>query len=683
MEKGRSPRWKVGLICTTLALGTGLVFGRMVWDRHAFVLFDDPGYITLNPQVRDGLSWSLVAWAFNPANQVVGNYHPLTVLSHALDCQLFGIERPWAHHLVNLLIHLASTLLLFAVLRRMTGDDWPSALVAALFAWHPLHVESVAWASERKDVLSAFFWFLAMWFYVDYVRGSKAAYVGVFGALLLGLLAKPMVVTLPLALLLLDYWPLQRLTGADWGTDRFWTTARRLVLEKLPLFALVVVFIPLTLRAQAASGAVTTVESVPMAARVVNALYSYNVYLAKTVWPAGLAVPYPLYARQFTSGALLFGGMGFLMVTYLALSWGRSFPYVTVGWLWYVGTLVPVIGLVQVGYQSHADRYTYIPLIGVFMAIAWGLRDLVRSAPQWRGVVAAGVVGALVVLAVVAYRQVGYWRDTVALFSRAAATHPDDFNSHYALATGFVQRGDYDAALLAVNRSLELNPDRGTSWHCKGYILLQQGKVDEAIAAMDRANEVGPPEAKNLADLGWICLQAGRAGQASTAFRAALEIEPHDFRSLLGLAAIAKDEGRGNEALGLFKAAKEAFPNDAGVSIMISRLLATSPQGSSEVDRNEAVRLSEWVCHNMQTVRPYWLDTLAAAYAAQGRFDEAISTGERAHALALSEKDEVTARLVEQHLGSFRAHEALREELREIPTEKILQFDALISRLRL
>lgn len=408
--------------------------------RNGFVNLDDGLYVTGNPQVQKGITRAGVAWALT-AN-VANNWHPLTLLSHMLDCQLFGLD-PAGHHAMSLLLHLADVLLLFAVLARMTGALWRSAAVAALFAVHPLHVESVAWAAERKDVLSALFWILAMGAWTSYARRpSLGRYLLVVLLMALGLAAKPMVVTLPFALLLLDVWPLERL-GLGW---------KRLMAEKLPLLALSVAASLATLRYQRTS--LAPLELVPWSLRLANAAVSYAAYLGKLLLPRNLAVFYPIPlaipAWQAAGSAALLAAL-----TALAVWKVRQAPWLLVGWLWFLGTLVPVIGLVQVGRQAMADRYTYLPSIGLFLAIVWGISELLR---ERRAVLAAASAVAIALLAAGTWMQVGYWKDSLVLYRHALAVTRDNYVAHVGLAKALAAEKDWAGAAEQYRAALALRP---------------------------------------------------------------------------------------------------------------------------------------------------------------------------------------------------------------------------------
>src|SRR5215210_126756 len=434
------------LLAAALALLTLAAF----WPTlgNGFVNLDDTLYVTANPMVRNGFSREGLAWVWT-AN-VANNWHPLTVLSQMLDCQLFGVN-PAGHHFTSLLFHLADVLLLFEVLRRMTGAAGRSTAVAGLFAVHPLHVESVAWVAERKDVLSALFWILAMGAYGRYARRPSAGrYLLVALAMALGLMAKPMVVTLPFVLLLLDVWPLERLRpGPGWRRRLAWLTA-----EKLPLLGLSAAASLVTLRYQTTS--LVSLEALPWRLRVANAAVSYAAYLGKTLLPRNLSVFYPIPVEipfwKAAGAALLIAGLTALVVW----KW-RKEPWLTVGWLWFLGTLVPVIGLVQVGRQAMADRYTYIPSIGLFLAICWGLPALAASR-RWRAALAVSAVLALMTLTAATRAQVRHWADSVTLYRHALAVTRGNYVANIGLARALASRRDWSGAAEQYRAALALRP---------------------------------------------------------------------------------------------------------------------------------------------------------------------------------------------------------------------------------
>jgi len=543
--------WRDVAIGLVLAAATFAVYAPTL--GHPFVRYDDGGYIFENPHVLGGLTLDGLAWAFTSLSTT--NWHPLTWLSHMADVQLFGL---WAggHHLVSVLLHIASTLLLYGVLRRMTaamparhslgGGVWPSALVAALFALHPLHVESVAWASERKDVLSTFFAMLTLWAYAWYaVRPGPprrvfdvARYALVFGLFALGLMAKPMLVTLPLVLLLLDFWPLGRSQRMGWG---------RLVLEKLPLLALSAASGVLTLIAQQAGGAVATLECVPFALRLQNAFISILAYIGKMFWPADLAFFYP-FRHEIPLWQLVYGGTAVVLLTAFALSQARRRPYLAVGWFWYVITLMPVIGIVQVGGQALADRFTYVPLIGIFMAVAWAAAEWVGPS-RARGVGAAAAA-ALVILGclVTAAAQVRTWADSRTLFMHAIAVTSNNYVAHSGLGNLLLAEGEPDEAayhLYQAVRGYWIDP---VLHNDLGVALARCGHIAPAEAAFRDALSLKPDYADAHENLGWLMAQEGRLDEAATHLREALRLAPDNRQACEYLVDVLTRQGKLEEA---------------------------------------------------------------------------------------------------------------------------------------
>jgi hypothetical protein len=445
-------------------------------DRCGFISYDDPVYVYENPHVQTGLSWANFRWAWTTTD--TANWHPLTWLSLQLDAQLFG-RKPLGFHVTNLLLHLANTLLLFILLRWMTGAAWRSAVVAGLFAVHPLHVESVAWAAERKDVLSTFFGLLALLAYVRYARAPGViAYVLVTLGLALSLLAKPMLVTLPALLLLLDFWPLGRWQISG-DPARPSVSVMRVVLEKVPLLALAAASCAVTVWAQSEGMAVRPLALIPLAQRLGNAVVSYSAYLVQTFVPLHLAPFYPhpgakLGAAEIAQAAVLLTG-----VTLLVLLRGRRFPYLPVGWLWYLGTLVPVIGLVQVGDQARADRYTYVPLIGIFVMLTWGVADLARHW-HWERPAAVVAVAVLVVLASLSSIQVGYWQNDLLLWQHTVNVAPPSALAHNLLGLALRDRGDLEGARLQFEEAVDLDKENPGYLENLGICLYAQGKFKHA-----------------------------------------------------------------------------------------------------------------------------------------------------------------------------------------------------------
>ncbi len=505
----------LGLVSAVL-----VIYGQTGGDD--FISYDDPGYVTNNLSIRNGVTWESLRWAFT--STYFYNWHPLTWVSYMADYQLFGLN-PRGYHLTNVALHAANTVLVFWVLRTMTGAVWPSAFVAALFGAHPLHVESVAWVSERKDVLSTLCWLLTMGAYARFVeRRSPMWYLASVGLFAMGLMAKPMLVTLPFALLLLDWWPLRRVELRFDGATL--NRVGPLLAEKIPFVLLSAVSSAITVYAQSAGGAVASLERFPLSARAMNAAVAYAAYLQKTVWPVGLSVRYPHPGVTLPLWKVLTAVFILLAVTAAAIRWARSRPYVLVGWLWYLGTLVPVIGLVQVGDQAMADRYTYVPLVGVFIAVAWGARDL---AARWRSArVAVPWLAAvvLVVLTVAAWNQARYWRDNIALYEHAMAVVKGDPLLHYNLANELRERGRLAEAAQHYEEALRFDPNYAAAHTNLGPILAQQGRLDDAIAHYVAALRIKPDLAEAHNNLGMLLAERGNIEEAIPHFQEAVRIKP-------------------------------------------------------------------------------------------------------------------------------------------------------------
>jgi tetratricopeptide (TPR) repeat protein len=595
-----------------------------------FIRLDDGAYVVRNPQVRAGLTWANAAWAFRTGIQ--GNWHPLTWLSHMLDVELFGL---WAggHHLVNLLFHVLNSLLLFLWLRRATGALWRSAVVGALFALHPLHVESVAWVSERKDVLSTFFFLLMLWAYLRYagVPSNRRVAAALEPALpttpaspaparvlspgtphpaawysltlllfVLGLLSKPMLVTAPFVLLLLDWWPLERAFGL-----------RRLLWEKVPMFCLSLASSVVTYRVQ--SQAHTTWLHLPAGVRLANAVASYVKYLAKTFWPTHLAVFYPhpdlAYPKshQWPGWQIGLAAALLLALSVCALARARRAPWLAVGWFWYLGTLVPVIGLVQVGLQGMADRYTYIPLIGVFLAAVWGVAELAGrlgpaspaagGQPRLAGRRVAAALAALALLACAGLtrKQAGYWRTNLGLFEHALAVAPCNALAEFHIGSELGAQGQFNRAKAHFEAAVEADPTFAQPYFSLGLILDAQGKPEQAVTNFLQVIKLWPDWPSGYNQLAW--------------------------------------------------------------------LRATHPRADMR-GGGEAVRLAERACELAGDKAAHFFPTLAAAYAEAGRFAEATRTAERAHALALAAGDKETAQAAEAQLAFYRQQRPFRDPQR-------------------
>lgn len=510
-------------ICLILMALTLVAFGK-VWGL-GFVNMDDPPYVAANPNVLAGLGWRGLAWAFTTTIQ--SNWHPLTWLSLMLDATVSGAS-PEVYHATNLLLHVANTLILFLVLDRITGCRFRCAFVAALFAVHPLHVESVAWIAERKDVLSTLFWLLTLAAYVRYVaRRSRATYAVVVALFALGLLAKPMLVTVPFVLLLLDYWPLERRRSVG---------LRTLLLEKIPLFALAGASAMITLVVQ--RPAMERMEGVALGERVANALVSSVTYIGKMFWPSGLAIfyPYPqgLTWQPFAAAVVL------IVITVATIRAGRSRPWLPVGWFWYAVTLVPVSGIVQVGLQARADRYTYVPLIGLFIIVAWGAPEILRRLAPGAG------VAVLLALGVTTWIQVGYWRDGVSLFSHAIEVTTDNVLAQFNLSDAYSARGDREREMFHLREAVRIDPRFPDSHFNLTSALIRERKLDEAAVLCRQAQEFWPTEERTLVNLGIVELLRGNFDEAETRLSEALRLYPGSAvaRHNLVVARAGKARGR-------------------------------------------------------------------------------------------------------------------------------------------
>ena len=603
---------------------------------HGFITFDDDDYITHNPVVQRGLTMDGLYWAF--ASPHVYNWHPLTWLSHMVDVQLFGLSAG-RHHLMSLFFHIANTLLLFLILEGMTGARWRSAAVAALFALHPLHVESVAWAAERKDVLSTLFWMLTLWFYLRYVKKPGVRrYWPVCLCYAVGLLAKQMAVTLPFVLLLMDYWPLGRFSpaqpaaippcpqpaeppsggsprkgrprtapagrqiipcsdgatprrGEPFGAGIDFSRISPLIREKLPLFALAAGASVLIYLVQAQTGIVKSAIEFPFAARLGNALVSYVVYLAKTLFPLHLAVFYPhpgamLALWQAVGSALLIAA-----ITTLVLYTRK--PYLIVGWLWYLGTLIPVIGLIQVGIQGMADRYTYVPLIGVFVMIAWGIPEIVAGWRSKKAVLTGTAVAGLAALTVLTWFQVGTWRNNVTLYSHAAKVTSGNDWAEYNLGLSLLKDEERDEeALLHFQEATRLRPGYADAFLNIGAIQAKQGRIDEASANFARVLELVPNHPEALRNLSQALIRQNRFDEAALRLQALRRIKPDDPEASFLTGLLHAKQGNMGEAESAYQEALRLKPEYAEAHNNLGIVLAREGHVDAAIGHfREALRI--------------------------------------------------------------------------------------------
>jgi lipoprotein NlpI len=550
MARWHFPVW---LIAALLALTTIALYWPAT--RCDFVNFDDSIYVTENPHVQGGLTLENVKWAF--FNPVADNWHPLTMLSHMLDCQLFGLK-PWGHHLTSVLLHAANTALVFLLLRNLTGAIWRSVLVAALFGLHPLHVESVAWVSERKDVLSTFFGLLALIFYAGYARrvtsgrsqvtrtnptsspGTRhpSLFYGLaLGCFALGLMSKPMLVTWPFLMLLLDWWPLRRVSGVRCQVTSIpireshttlnpqLSTLNQLVVEKIPFFVLAAATSIVTFVVQKQADVSTPVENLPLGVRSGNALISYCRYLGKLFWPVDLAFFYP-HPGKWPLGQVVLAGVLLLGLTVLFIVQWRRHPFLLMGWLWYCGTLVPVIGLVQVGNQAMADRYTYVPSLGVLILTIWGIYEL-TSRWRYHGL-ALSIAGcaAMVLCFGMTRQQLGYWKDDETLFRHALEVTENNYLAHNNLGVTLEKKGQIDEAIRQYQEAIRLKPDFAESHSNLGAILGMQGQTDEAISQFQEAVRLVPDDATAHYNLGTALGVKGQVDEAISQLQEAIRLKP-------------------------------------------------------------------------------------------------------------------------------------------------------------
>jgi protein O-mannosyl-transferase len=558
------------LIYSVLILCTLLIF----WQVHNFdfIDYDDNVYVFENLHVLNGLTYEGVIWAFTSA-PAGGNWLPLTWLSLMLDCQLFGPNSGWIH-LVNLLLHLANTLLLFAVLKKMTGSLWPSAFVAAAFALHPMHVESVAWITERKDVLSTLFWLLTMVAYLAYVRRPGVfRYALTLMLFALGLMAKPMLVTLPFVFLLLDYWPLDRFaaprtiktSGGKSHKPASIPDRRRIlyriIVEKVPFLAIAAVSSVITFLVQRGGGGVANIDVLPLNSRVSNAFLSYATYIGKMFWPQDLAVFYPFGARTIQSWQVVLCALLMIVVSVLAIRFGRKQKYLFVGWFWFVGTLIPVIGLVQSGDQAYADRYTYIPYIGLFIMIAWGLPELLSKWPQRKNALGLSMIISLTALGICTHRQVSFWNNSFTLFSHVLEVTQSNYIAHNNLGIIYGKLGRYQDAIEEYKQAIKIKPGYVSAHSNLGDIYAKLGRYQDAIESSKQAIRIQPDFVLAHHNLGVVYGNLGRYQDAIEEYQQAIRINPYLAEAHCNLGVAYYKLGRYQDAIEANKQAIRIKPD--------------------------------------------------------------------------------------------------------------------------
>jgi tetratricopeptide (TPR) repeat protein len=573
--------WTIAGVCAGLVAIVWFVFGQTI--RFPFINFDDPTYTYEAPEVIAGLSWHRIVWAFTHVQ--AGNWHPLTIISHMLDCELFGLHAG-GHHFVNVLLHGLTVVGLFLVLRTLTGAMWRSAFVAAVFAVHPLRVESVVWIAERKDVLSGLFFVLTLLAYAWYTRRpSLGRYLLMSIVFACGLMSKPMLVTLPIILLLLDYWPLKRPVDVR--------TCRKLVVEKVPLFLLAVASSIATLIAQ--KSALGSFEQLPFFWRVSNAVLSYLIYLRQMFWPANLAVFYPHPDNSAQLWHVVIAAVLLIAITMLVAGQRKLRPYLVVGWFWYVCMLIPVVGIVQVGLQGHADRYTYLPQIGLYLAITWFVSELFSAQRHHRMILTTSALAVIGVLTGMSSAQTSYWKDSESLWNQAIANTSNNHLAHAHLADLLLRNGRIKEAIYHCQEAIRIQPNDSDAQNNLGLAYLQLTNEADAVAHLEQSLTGNPKNLNARCNLAWI--------------------------------------------------------------------LATSMDASRRNGRR-AVELANGVAQGPGRGNPIVLRTLAAAYAENGQFNDAIEAAQQAIAIARASRNEGLAADLERNIASYRLNQPIRSGTR-------------------
>jgi protein O-mannosyl-transferase len=700
-------------VCLFLIAITWLVFGQTL--GHEFVNFDDHVYVYENPVITGGLTLPGIIWAFTHSH--ARNWHPLTTISHMLDCQLFGLNAG-GHHFTNVVLHTIAVVLLFLVLRDMTsggrpvagigdagrdqrsrlqsqGALWPSAFVAALFVIHPLHVESVAWVSERKDLLSGVFFMLTLAAYVRYARQPSAArYVTMSILFACGLMSKPMLVTLPFVLLLLDYWPLGRgqrtaafakatAAGEVRGSPRRirpladqrsgdrgriegqgWS---KLILEKIPLLALSAASCLATLLVQ--RQAAGSIDQLPFAWRVNNSIVTSIAYIWQMLWPVKLAVFYPHPDNRLLFWQVILALALLIAITAAVIALRQKRPYLITGWFWYLGMLVPVIGLVQVGEQARADRYTYLPQIGLYLALAWTIADLSVSWRRRREILAVAAAVVITALAWRAWIQTSYWKNSETLWTHTLAVTTDNDVAHNNLGFIFLQRGELDEAISHFQTALNIRANNPQTHYNLGSALVHNNLgnalvrkklVDEAIAHYEKAVELRPDYADGHYNLGSALLQEGRIDEAIAHWQKTVSIQPNDAEAHTTLGDALLRKGEIGQAIAHYQAALEFSPQSISMLNNLAWALSTCPDASLR-NGAKAIELAEKADQLSGGKNPTFMRTLAAAYAENGRFNDAIETAQRALQLATAQDNFALASKLEKDLDLYRTNSPLRQ----------------------
>lgn len=600
--------------------------------RNGFVDYDDDKYITQNPRVTKGITQDSVVRAFTQPHYYM--WHPLTTLSHTLDCQFFGLNASW-HHFVSLLFHIANALLVFWILSNLTGSIWPGAFIAAVFALHPVQVESVAWAAERKTVLSGLFWFLTISVYIWYTkRPGTGRYILLFLVFGLCIMTKPVVVTLPFVLLLLDYWPLERvkwqlsikpLTPNAESPRKI--SAALLIIEKTPLLLLSAVLAMVTFVSQQSGEVVSSLEKLPLNLRIANVFISYIKYIGKIIWPSGLAVIYPYFNLNLTDAAVIICALLFVLATIFCIYIGRRRKYVLVGWLWYVGMLVPMIGLVQAGSQSMANRYMYISILGLLIIAVFAVKELVADKARRKIFVTVSAAGLLFILGILTRMQVKHWQNDFTLFGYALKVTKNNTIAESSFGIALFKAGRYNEAVPYLTKAIRISPTNFNARNNLGKVYLKQGKLNEAIAC----------------------------------FYELIKQKQDSPEVYVNLAVTYAQQGKYDLAMQNCARAEQLKLKDAEVLNNMAWLFATIGDLSTN-DANKAIDYAQRACEQTAYNNADYLDTLAVAYAAAGKFNDAIMTAEKALNIARAAGQKNTAREIRNRLKLYKAGKPYREK---------------------
>lgn len=649
VERADCHRKRVTLLIY-IALAAGIIIAYEPIRHNGFVGYDDNDYLIKNPHVLGGITQQSIIWAFTKS--YASNWHPLTWLNHMLDCQVFGLN-PLGHHLVSVLFHIVNAMLLFWIIKNITGAIWASAFVAAVFALHPVQVESVAWAAERKTVLSGLFWLLTIAVYVHYTRKPRLSrYILVLLIFGLSIMTKPSVVTLPLVLLLLDYWPLERLRIGEQDSGMF-KSAVWLIAEKIPLLAMSVFLSVMTIVAQKTGGAISTSENLPLDYRLANVFLSYIKYIDKLVWPSALAVYHP-HPRTGFSLTTVICAVAFILLTVFSIYVGRRKKYVAVGWLWYVGILVPMIGLVQVGAQAIAYRYMYLSMLGLLIILAWAVKDVVGGRICLKILTAVSAMAVLSALIILTRIQVGYWQNALTLFEHTLAVTKNNPAAEQNYGFVLSEAGRLDEAAAHIKRAIQLAPDYVEARHNLGKVYMKQGKINEAVECFSELVKRQDAPAEVHYDLASVLLMQKKYDEAIKELARTLELNPDYPHAPSAMAVALMSAGKVDEAIACFN--KYLRLNDNSVELHYNLAVALTMQKKYEEAIKHFTRVIELDPKNAGALNGLArvLDSLAITYADAGRFDDAKATAEKALNFARTAEQTALAREIEGRLQLYK-----------------------------